>query len=56
MCIRDRYRPVETPALLDTEAEDIKFQKEIIKAGFEILAKKQLSELCNCLLYTSRCV
>ena len=41
------YRPVETPALLDTEAEYIKFQKEIIKAGFEILAKKQLSELCK---------
>ena len=39
------YRPVETPALLDTEIEYIKFQKEIIKAGFEILAKKQLSEL-----------
>ena len=41
-----KYRPVETHALLDTEAEYIKFQKEIIKAGFEILAKKQLSELC----------
>lgn len=39
------YRPVETPALLDTEAEYIKFQREIIRAGFEILAKKQLSEL-----------
>ena len=41
------YRPVETPALLDTEAEYIKFQREIIRAGFEILAKKQLSELRN---------
>ena len=41
------YRPVETTALLDTEAEYIKFQREIIRAGFEILAKKQLSELRN---------
>lgn len=41
------YRPVETPALLDTEAEYIKFQREIIRVGFEILAKKQLSELRN---------
>lgn len=40
-----KYRPVETPALLDTEAEYIKFQSEIIREGFEILAKKQLSEL-----------
>lgn len=39
------YRPVDTPALLDTEAEYIKFQKEIIGAGFEKLAKKQLEEL-----------
>ena len=42
-----KYRPVETHALLDTEAEYIKFQREIIRAGFEILAKKQLSELRN---------
>lgn len=41
------YRPVETPALLDTETEYIKFQREIINAGFEILSKKQLSELRN---------
>lgn len=39
------YRPAETPVLLDTESEYLKFQEEIIKAGFEILAKKQLSEL-----------
>lgn len=49
------YRPAETLALSDTEAEYIKFQKEIIKTGFEILAKKQLSELRNeeisCVVY-----
>ena len=39
------YRPVETPELLDTEAEYLKFQKEIVKKGFEILAKKHLKEL-----------
>ncbi len=39
------YRPIETPELLDTEAEYLIFQKEIIKKGFEILAKRQLKEL-----------
>lgn len=40
-----KYRPVDTSALLDTEAEYIKFQSEIIRAGFEIIAKNHLSEL-----------
>lgn len=41
------YRPVETPALLDTESEYIRFQREIIITGFSLLAKKQLRELNN---------
>lgn len=40
-----QYRPVQTPELLDTEAEYLKFQSEAIRAGFEIIAKKQLTEL-----------
>ena len=39
------FRPIETPELLDTEREYLLFQREIILKGFEILAKRQLTQL-----------
>ena len=39
------YRPVESAVLLDTESEYLVFQKQAIKSGFDILAKKQLTQL-----------
>lgn len=39
------YRPASSDVLIDTESEYISFQKEIIGAGFEILAKTQLKQL-----------
>ena len=39
------YRPVESAVLLDTEAEYFVFQEQIIRFGFNILAKRQLSQL-----------
>lgn len=41
------FRPIETPALLDTEKEYITFQKEIIQLGFKLIAKRHLSQLSN---------
>ena len=40
-----RYRPTETIELLDTETEYLKFQKEIIATGFEILSRSHLQQL-----------
>lgn len=40
-----RYRPNETVELLDTETEYLKFQKEIIATGFEILSRSHLQQL-----------
>lgn len=39
------YRPVESAVLLDTESEYFVFQEQIIRSGFDILAKRQLSQL-----------
>ncbi len=39
------YRPADSDVLLDTEAEYIAFQKEIIETGFEIVAVRQLKQL-----------
>lgn len=39
------YRPVESDVLLDTESEYLVFQDEIIRSGFDILAKRQLTQL-----------
>lgn len=39
------FRPNDTPELLDTEQEYIVFQKEIVRAGFDIIAKNQLHSI-----------
>ena len=39
------HRPVESDVLLDTESAYLIFQDEIVKSGFDILAKRQLSQL-----------
>ena len=40
-----KYKPNETAELLDTETEYLKFQKEIIATGFEILSRSHLQQL-----------
>ena len=40
-----QVRPPESEVLLDTEREYLRFQSEIIRSGFDILAKRQLSQL-----------
>lgn len=40
-----KYRPPENEALLDTESQYLIFQKEIVRSGFDLLAKRQLSQL-----------